>query len=308
MVGGSPGGRARAEAYLALGILALSWGYSWVMVKVATQHASPLAVALSRNVVGAVALFGFLALTRRSLRPPPFLPTLVYGLLQTSAFHLAQSVAVSLAGAGRVAILAYTMPFWLVLLARPFLGERIRGGQWLALALAGAGLALIVTPIEARSVGASALAIGSGLIWAASAVWVIRLRRAGSHDPLSLTAWQMVWGSLPLAALALFVPLHVHWTAAFVGAIGFLGVVANAVGWALWLFILGRLPAGVAGVASLATPVVGVVAAALQLGEVPSRRELGGIACIVVALVVNARAGAAPRPAAPPDGRGVARP
>lgn len=293
--GGRRGGGA--DAYLALGFLALSWGYSWVMVKVATQHASPVVVALSRNVLGAAALLAFLAATGRSLRPPPFLPTAVYGLLQTTCFHLLQSLAVSLAGAGKVAILAYTMPFWLALLAWPFLGEPIRGARWLALALAAVGLGLIVTPLETGSVGASALAVGSGLVWAASAVWVIRLRRTGSYDPLSLTAWQMVWGSLPLALLALVLPVHVRWTAAFLGAVTFLGVVANAVGWALWLFVLSRLPAGVAGVASLATPVVGVAAAAWQLHEIPSRAELAGIACVVVALVVNARSGgAAPAP------------
>lgn len=290
-----PGAGRRGGAYLALGVLALGWGYSWVMVKVATQDASPVVVALSRNVLGAVALLAFLAASGRSLRPPPFLPTAVYGLLQTTCFQLLQSVAVSMAGAGKVAILAYTMPFWLSLLAWPFLGEQIRGARWLALALAAIGLVLIVTPLESRSGLASGLAVLSGLVWAASAVWVIRLRHAGSYDPLSLTAWQMVWGALPLALLALVLPVHLRWTAAFLGAVTFLGVVANAVGWALWLFVLSRLPAGVAGIGSLATPVVGIVAAAWQLHEIPSRAELAGIACVVVALVVNARAGAPAR-------------
>jgi drug/metabolite transporter (DMT)-like permease len=54
------------------------------------------------------------------------------------------------------------------------------------------------------------------------------------------------------------------------------------------MFILSRLPAGVAGIASLATPVVGVLAAAIQLHEIPSRSELAGMVLIVVALVVNA--------------------
>ncbi len=282
--------RARAEAYLALSFLALIWGYSWVAVKVATRDASPIAVAALRSGLGAVALLAFLALTRRSLRPTPFAPTAVYGLLQTTGFTLLQSVAVALAGAGRVAILAYTMPFWLAILAWPFLGERIAGARWVALALAAAGLALVVSPIEAGSALPNGLAVGAGLVWAASAVWAVRMRVAGGHDLLSLTTWQMVWGSVALAAAALAMPVHVRVTAPLVASIAFLAVISNAVGWALWLFILSRLPAAAAGVASLATPVVGVALAALQLGEVPSRAELAGMACIVTALVVNARA------------------
>ena len=47
----------------------------------------------------------------------------------------------------------------------------------------------------------------------------------------------------------------------------FISIGGAALGWFLWMFILSRLPAGVAGIASLATPVVGVVSAAIQLHE-----------------------------------------
>ncbi|HEY6101299.1 MAG TPA: DMT family transporter [Anaeromyxobacter sp.] len=289
---GSPSARRkRAEAYLALAFLALFWGYSWVAVKIATRDASPFAVAALRAGLGAVALFAFLAATRRPLRPTPFVPTLVYGLLQTAGFTLAQTAAVSVSGAGKVAVLAYTMPFWLALLAWPLLGERLAGPRWVALALAGAGLGLVVTPLDRASMTGNVLGVSAGLVWAVSAVWVVRLRKAGAYDILSLTAWQMVWGAAALAAVALAAPWHVRWTAPFVASIAFLAVVATALGWALWLFVLARLPASVAGVASLATPVVGVLAAAVQLHETPTPRELMGIACIVVALVVNARGG-----------------
>jgi drug/metabolite transporter (DMT)-like permease len=68
----------------------------------------------------------------------------------------------------------------------------------------------------------------------------------------------------------------------------FMSIGGAALGWFLWMFILSRLPAGVAGIASLATPVVGVLAAAIQLHEIPSRGELTGMALIIVALVINA--------------------
>jgi drug/metabolite transporter (DMT)-like permease len=82
-------------------------------------------------------------------------------------------------------------------------------------------------------------------------------------------------------------PLAVRWTVPFAAAMGFVAF-ATAVGWVVWLFILSRLPASVAGIGSLATPVLGVVMAALQLHEVPTPRELCGMAAIVTALGLNA--------------------
>ena len=286
--------RGGASVYLALVVLALVWGYTWVTIKIATEDASPYFVAGARLAVATLILFALLALTRRSLRPPPFVPTLVLGLLQTTGWTLLQTIAVSLAGAGKSAVLGYTMPFWAALLAWPFLGERITGLRWLALALAGAGLALVVVPLDAHSFVSDGMAVVAGISWAASAVWAKILRKRYDVELLSLTAWQLLWGTIPLVVLMLIIPSHVRWTAPFIASMAFMSIGGGALGWFLWMFILSRLPAGVAGIASLATPVIGVLAAALQLHEIPSRTELIGMALIVVALIANFRSEAAP--------------
>ena len=61
---------------------------------------------------------------------------------------------------------------------------------------------------------------------------------------------------------------------------------ANALAWLLWLFVVGRLPVAVSGLASLATPVVGVLAAALQLGERPPPHEIAGMLLVLLALAM----------------------
>jgi drug/metabolite transporter (DMT)-like permease len=294
----------RAGVYLALVVLALVWGYTWVAIKIATQDASPYVVAGARMAIATLILFALLALMRRSLKPTPFVPTLVLGLLQTTGWTLLQTIAVSQAGAGKSAVLGYTMPFWTALLAWPFLGERIVGLRWVALTLAALGLAFVVAPLDARSFFADALAVGAGISWGASAVWAKRLRARYDVELLQLTAWQFVWGTIPLVAVMLVIGGPIHWTQSFVAALAFMSIGGAALGWILWMFILSRLPAGVAGIASLATPVVGVLAAAIQLHEIPSRNELVGMVLIVIALVVNALPVAQPdlslaRPAPP---------
>ena len=286
--------RPSGSVYAALVVLALIWGYTWVAIKVATADANPYAVAAIRLAVATVVLFAVLAGMRRSLRPTPFVPTLVLGLLQTTGWAIFQTFAVSAGGAGKSAVLGYTMPFWTALLAWPFLGERISGVRWLALALAAAGLALVVSPLDAHSWLGDAFAVVAGISWGASAVWAKRLRARYDVELLSLTMWQMLWGTIPLVALMIAFPGPIRWSGPFVAAMAFMSLGGGALGWFLWMFILSRLPAGVAGIASLATPVVGVLAAAIQLREIPSAGELAGMALIVVALVVNAIPGAAP--------------
>jgi drug/metabolite transporter (DMT)-like permease len=63
-------------------------------------------------------------------------------------------------------------------------------------------------------------------------------------------------------------------------------IVATAFAGLVWMYVLHRLPAGVAGISSLAIPVVGVLAAWIQLGERPGPLETVGIALIVAALAV----------------------
>ncbi|HEX3462784.1 MAG TPA: DMT family transporter [Candidatus Elarobacter sp.] len=284
------------RVYLALVLLALVWGYTWVAIKIATLDASPYVVAGGRLGIATLILFAILALTRRSLKPPPPGPTIVLGLLQTTGWTLLQTLAVTLAGAGKSAVLGYTMPFWTALLAWPFLGERISGLRWAALALAAAGLALVVTPLDRHTFVSDGLAVVAGISWAASAVYAKYFRKRYDVELLSLTAWQLMWGTIPLLVLMVVFPMHIRWTPSFVASMAFISVGGGALGWFLWMFILSRLPAGVAGIASLATPVVGVLAAAVQLHEIPSLTELAGMALIVVALVVNSLPVSQPAP------------
>ena len=70
-------------------------------------------------------------------------------------------------------------------------------------------------------------------------------------------------------------------------------MLSSGLAWALWLFIVQRLPANVAGLASLITPLVGVLLAWLILQERPDAAEGAGIIVIGVALFGVLRQGRA---------------
>ncbi len=116
----------RCRAILALAALALIWGYNWVIMKRALHDSGPFTFAALRALLGALALFALLAARRWSLRPAHLPGVLVLGLLQTTGFLGFVLWALVSGGASRTAVLAYTMPLWLLVLAWPLLGERIR--------------------------------------------------------------------------------------------------------------------------------------------------------------------------------------
>jgi drug/metabolite transporter (DMT)-like permease len=281
--------RTRDLGILALVVLGPIWGYGWVATKVALDYSDALTFAALRVPLSAALLFLVMIVLRKPLRPPPLGYTILIGLLQTTLFVGLVITALHDTGAGKVSVLTYTMPFWLLLLAWIFLGERLRGVQWLAVALAFAGLVLVVRPWDMSGATSGLLTLLGGLSWAASALVVKLLQRKQAVDVLSLTTWQMVFGAIPLIVLAVLTYSGgPDWTAGFVWGLAYTVVLANAVAWFLWLYALHALPAGAAGLGTLTIPVVGVVAAWIQLGEVPTLVEGIGMILIIAALAVLA--------------------
>ena len=284
--------RTRDLGVLCLAVIAPIWGYSWVVSKVALDYAKPFTFIALITASCAVCLFLLLLATRRSLRPPPLRWTASIGLLQTTLFNTLATLALSVGGAGKVSVLVYTMTFWLLLLAWLFLGERLRGLQWPAVALAFAGLVLVVRPWDIGGALSGILAGAAGLAWAGGALLVKLLQRRTQVDALSLTTWQMAAGAAPLIALAVVTQSGwPEWTGAFIACLAYSALLSNALCWGLWVVALRSLPASAAAMGTLAVPVVGVAASWLQLGERPTAVEAAGMALIIAALAVLAAYG-----------------
>jgi len=161
-VSGRSPSRGRDLGIVALAAIAPMWGYGWVVSKVALDYARPFTFLALITTACVACLLVVIIVTRRPLRPPPLGWTILIGLLQTSLFNGLATVALTTGGAGKVSVLAYTMPFWLLLLAWMFLGERLRGPQWPAVALAFAGLVLVVRPWDIDGALSGILACGPG--------------------------------------------------------------------------------------------------------------------------------------------------
>jgi len=274
----------RGLSALVFGVIALVWGYNWVVLKLAMREAGPFEFLAWRFSIASACLFGALAALGKPLRLTHAPQVLLIGLLQTTATFALVTWALVAGAVGKSAVLNYTMPFWVVLFAWPVLGERPPRAQWAAIALAFAGLALLVHPGGHAGLP-ELLALASGVAWALGVVATKRLQTRHRVDTLSLSAWQTLLGGAGLVALAIAFPSRpMQWSPQLVFAVVYNGVLVGAVCWFLWFWALQNLDAGLASLGVLAVPVLGAAFGVTVLGERLSPPEWAGMALIVVAL------------------------
>jgi drug/metabolite transporter (DMT)-like permease len=267
---------------LALFVLSVTWGYTWVLAKQALSFAPPFAFAAERCVGGALALLLALKLMGRPVKLVAPGATFAIGLAQVTGFMVFQTWALVEGGPGKTAVLIFTMPIWTLLIAWPLLGERIRGAQWLAALSTLTGLVLIIEPWNMHSsLFSKFLGVMAALCWAIGTVLIKRLRATQQVDLLGLTTWQMLLGAVPLMLLAWLVPERAtNWSASYIEILIFMSVISTALCWWLWVTILDRVPAWEASLSVLGTPVVAIISSRFALNEEFKLGELAGILLI----------------------------
>jgi drug/metabolite transporter (DMT)-like permease len=289
---------SKRAAYGALVLLTLIWGMNWMAMKFGLQYAHPVIYNVQRTLVAIALLFTVMLWEGRSLKPESWTAVIVTGFFQTTVNFGATTMALAGGGAGRTAVLVFTMPFWTMLIAWPVLHERVRGSQWFAVGFALAGLVLVIEPWHWEGdLEPKLWAALSGFGWAAGSVATKYFQRHHRLDILSLITWQMVAGILPICLLALARPLPpAQWSGVYIAALLYAGVLATGVGFILWTAILARLPAGTAALNMFAIPVLALLSSMLVFGERLTAVEWLGIASIGVGLaIVSVRAWLASR-------------
>jgi drug/metabolite transporter (DMT)-like permease len=177
------------------------------------------------------------------------------------------------------------MPIWAALLAVVVLGERLDRVRLLALALCVAGLLMLILPQARVGFPLGALfALGCAWGWAAGTVY---LKWARIEAPsLTITAWQLLIGFFALAVgmlLAEGIPHALDLPPKVWAWIIYNGLIGLGLTYFMWFVVVERLPAITASIGALLVPVIGVVASAVLIGEVPTVSDAIGFALIFFA-------------------------
>lgn len=260
------------------------------------------ALVAARACGGFAVMLGFLALTHRTrelkvgARDLAFLVPL--GLVSIGAFYLLYFYTVQEAPVGTAAILLYSSPAFVVVLARVFLREALSPARLAALALTAAGIFLVVGAYDLGALEVRPVVVltglGAGLSYGLYSV-------VGKPLTGRLSAYVIITYILGVGAVTLTLAAlpTLHTLAGLNGAtyalLATTAVVHTTGAYALYTFGLKRMEAGQAAIiATLEVVVAGVVGALLLDEDVTVPKLLGAL--LVLAGAGLAQGGAGKRP------------
>ena len=291
---------ARPLSFFAISImllLCLSWGINNVMVKLALTEVPPLMQATARSVGGFVVI-----LIASYLRGIPLFRrdgTLKAGLVMGTVFALEFVViffGLLYTTASRAVIFMYTAPFFVAFGAVNLLGEKLRADQWAGLALAFVGMIIAIgvpqADVDSRVIFGDLLLILGALGWAGTTLIfkVSKLAKAPAEKTLiyqtGVSAPLLALGSFMLGETLTQMPGPVALASLTYQTVWVVGVT-----FLLWYMLMKTYPASKLSAFTFVTPLFGVAAGHIVLGEPISVTFAVAVAFVIAGLFLVNRPG-----------------
>ena len=238
------------------------------------------------------------AAARASRRELPYLA--LFGICGLAFVQWFYFLAIHRLEVGIALLIEYLAPLLVALWARFAFHEAVRRRIWVALALALAGLGLIVDVLH----GGSLSSAGIGFALAAAVTYALYILLAehavGGRDPVSLLAWGFGFAAVFWAIIAPWWGFPGRRVGATVSLLGHLHAHHLPV-WALmtWMVVLGtivpffllvsalrHLSATRVAIIAMVEPVVATIVAWVWLGESLNALQLTGAAIVLAAIVL----------------------
>lgn len=284
-----------AAGLLCLVVTSVGWGLNWPAMKVLLTEWPPLFARGSAGLAAALIIAFAAKAAGQSLRVPRGeAGRLVFAaLINVFAWMGFATLALRWLKAGQAALLVYTMPVWVLLLAWPVLRKRPTVNGIIGLGLCFIGLILLFggqeMPVGVAQVPGIMFALGAAILFAFGTVAL----KPPALPPLSSVAWQLFIGCAPMVVYGCVVeqPDVLLLSARGWAIMAYMTAVPMGLCYITWFAAVRRLPPEVASMSTLLTPVVGVAAAAVALGEPFGGKDVVaiGVALAGIALAVRSR-------------------
>jgi drug/metabolite transporter (DMT)-like permease len=302
----NPAGRspslARSAAWtlaLALALVYLSWGTTYIAIRTGVQTLPPGMFGGVRVMLAGVVLLGYLA--ARGQLTLPAGRELVWVWLAGGLMFVGGNGLLTLALKDRAmassvaAVLVATTPLWLALLETIWpRGERLTALGWAGVFLGLVGVALIKSrelrdPWESLRDRGPFLVLGSAWCWALGSV--VHRHHRGRTPHLSNAALQMFLGGGSMTVLALLVGegaelRQEQLTTQAVIAFFYLLVVGSLIGFVAFTWVLSHTSAALAGTYAYVNPVVALLVGWLVDGDQIGGRMVGGMVIILLGVAL----------------------
>jgi drug/metabolite transporter (DMT)-like permease len=273
----------------------LLWSTGFLGAKFGLPYAEPLTFLLARFVCTTSVLLVIAAVLRSPWprRPADVARIALVGVLIHGFYLGGVFIAIDFGvPAGIAALMGGLQPVLTAVASGPYLGERVRGRQWLGFALGLAGVALVVSDKLNMTAANDIYGIVSLTVALAGITGgtLYQKRHGGGMNIVTGSAIQFgTVAVLFLPLVLIFETARIEWTAHFVFALAWLTLVLSIGAISLFYFLIKRGAA--ANVASLFFLIPGVTAllAWLLFGETLGLVAIAGmaVAAIGVALVTR---------------------
>lgn len=287
--------RARRRAWIALVVVCVVWGTTYLAIKVALETIPPFLMGGVRYVAAGLILAAVLSARGRRLPPVSWWPRLA--LLGFCMMALGNGGVVwgeQFVSSGLTAVMVGTSAFWLVGINTMFARhERLRRREWLGLAIGFSGIVLLVWPdISFGSLSGRQFAYGVIALQIACAGWAFGSAYARRHvtsgGVLESAAFQMVFGGLVLLFMGTATGEwhHAALTPRTLAAILYLIMAGAVIGFAAYSYALQHLPVTAVSLYTYVNPVIAVALGSWLLGEPFHWRMLVAGAVIIIGIAI----------------------
>jgi drug/metabolite transporter (DMT)-like permease len=274
--------------------LAMTWGASFLFIKVGLQRLSPPEVVLGRLSAGAVALLAMAAVTRQPLprRPVIWAHLAVVSVLLCVVPFLLFSWAEKHVASGLASVYNGATPLMTALVALAALpGERPTTAKVTGLLTGFAGVLVVFGPWRGIGSGAGLAQAGCLLATFCYGLAFVYLRRFVTPYRLPAMAVATVQVSLGAALMLLFAPVYitgpVRLNVAVIASISILGVGGTGLAYLWNTNIVAGWGATNASTVTYFTPLVGVVLGAVVLGEAVAWNEPVGALIVITGIALS---------------------
>jgi drug/metabolite transporter (DMT)-like permease len=274
-------------------VLTLSWGFNQVAVKLAIHDVPPLIQATIRSCGAAVLVVAWMRARGipLDLRGGTLAPGIAAGVLFALEFVFIYRGLVWTT-ATRAVLFIYMAPFFVALGARWFLpAERLGAAQWLGLALSFVGVAIAIgvpRPAADRwEMVGDLMMIGAAASWGATTL-VIKASALARTSPEKTMLYQLVVSAplLGLAALAVGERMDAMPSGLALASLAYQTVWVVGITFGIWFALIVRYSASRVSAFTFLTPLSGVAAGHLVLGEPVSPAFAVAVALVAAGLML----------------------
>jgi len=278
----------RSTILIALAAVYLSWGSTYLAIKIALTELPPLFMMGIRFFVFGIGFYIYLRL-KGAPRPDrkEWMRSAIIGAFLMLGGSAGVAYAMRWVASGIAALVIATTPLWTVLFAGIW-GRWPNRLEWAGLAVGLVGIVFLnfEGDLRASPVG-TVLLVLAAMSWAFGSAWSRHLKLPNG---MMAGAAQMITGGAVVLAVSFCLGERVSslpsWSS--VGAVLYLGIVGSLVGFPSYVYLLKRVRPALATSYAYVNPVIAVTLGVLFAGETISYIEIIAMAIIIVGVALVA--------------------